>query len=95
LGKFATVFQTEVYAILQCACENIRRAYTNKRILIIFDSQAALKVRCSPKVTSRLVIERLDALSELAGLNVVTLVWVPGHCGIFSNKEAHNFARQA
>jgi hypothetical protein len=26
LGKFATVFQTEIYAILQCACENIRRA---------------------------------------------------------------------
>jgi hypothetical protein len=25
LGKFATVFQTEIYAILQCACENIRR----------------------------------------------------------------------
>jgi hypothetical protein len=33
LGKFAIVFQTEVYAILQCACENIRRAYKNKRIL--------------------------------------------------------------
>jgi hypothetical protein len=26
LGKFATVFQTEIYAILQCAYENIRRA---------------------------------------------------------------------
>jgi len=24
LGKFATVFQTEIYAILQSACENIR-----------------------------------------------------------------------
>ena len=36
LGKFATIFQTELYAILQCACENIRRAYENKRILIFF-----------------------------------------------------------
>jgi len=42
LGKFATVFQTEIYAILQCACENIRRAYKKKRILIFSDSQAAL-----------------------------------------------------
>jgi hypothetical protein len=32
LGKYATVFQTEIYAILQCAYENIRRAYRNKRI---------------------------------------------------------------
>ena len=43
LAKFATVFQTEIYAILQCACENIRRAYKNKRILIFSDSQAALQ----------------------------------------------------
>jgi hypothetical protein len=27
LGKFATVFQTEIYAFLQRACENLRRAY--------------------------------------------------------------------
>jgi hypothetical protein len=59
LGKFATVFQTEIYAILQCACENIRRPYKHKRILIFSESQAALS---SPKVTSELVAECLDAL---------------------------------
>jgi hypothetical protein len=69
LGKFASVFQTKIYAIFQCARENIRRAHRNKRILIISDSQAALKALSSPKVTSRLVAECLDALSELAGLN--------------------------
>jgi ribonuclease HI len=94
LGKFAMVFQTEIYAILQCACENIKRAYRNKRILIISDSQAAPKALSSPKVTSRLVAEYLDALSELAGLNEVTPVWVPGHCGILG-KEADKLARQA
>ena len=62
LGKFATVFQTEIHAILQCACENIRRAYKHKRILIFSDSQAALKVLSSPEVTSGLVAECLDAL---------------------------------
>jgi len=79
LGRFATVFQTEIYAILQFACENIRRAYKNKQILIFSDSQAALKALCGPKVTSRLVAECLDALSTLASLNEVTLTWVPGH----------------
>jgi hypothetical protein len=67
LGRSATVFQTEIYVILQCACENIRRAYKNKWILIFSDSQSALKVLSSPKVTSELVVECLNALSALAG----------------------------
>jgi len=95
LGKHATVFQTEVYAILQCACENIRRAYKNKQILIFSDSQAALKALSSPKVTSRLVAVCLDALFALASLNEVTLIWVPGHRGILGNEEADKLARQA
>jgi ribonuclease HI len=88
LGKSATVFQTEIYAILQCACENIGRAYKNKRILIFSDSQAVLRALSSPKVTSGLVAECLDALSAVASLNEVTLIWVPGHCGILGNEEA-------
>jgi hypothetical protein len=55
LGNFATVFQTEIYAILQCAYVNIRRAYRNKRILILSESQAALKAFNGPNVTSELV----------------------------------------
>jgi hypothetical protein len=79
LGKYATVFQTEIYAILQTAYANIRRAYRNKLILIFSDSQAALKALSGPKVTSRLVAECLDALTVLGDLNKVTLVWVLGH----------------
>ena len=94
LGKFATVFQTEIYAILQCACENIRRAYKSKQILIFSDSQAALRALSSLKVTSILVAKCLDALSALASLNEVTLVWVPGHCGILGSEEADKLARQ-
>ena len=95
LGKFATVFQTDLYAILQCACKNIRRAYKNKRILNFSDSQIALKALSSPNVTSGLVAECLDALSALANLNDVTLAWVPGHWGISGNEEADKLARQA
>jgi ribonuclease HI len=92
LGKFTTVFLTEIYAILQCACENIIRAYKNKRTLIFSDSQAALKALSSPKVTSELIVECLNALSALAGLNEVTLTWVPGHRDIIGNEETGKLA---
>jgi hypothetical protein len=58
------------------------------------DSQAALKVLSSPKVTSGLVAERLDVLFALASLNKLTFVCVPGHCGIPGNEEADKLARQ-
>jgi ribonuclease HI len=92
LGKFATVFQTEIYAILQCAYENIR-TYINKWILIFSDSQAALRALDGPKVTSDLVAECLNALSGLAVQNEVILAWVPGHCGILRNEEIDRLAR--
>jgi ribonuclease HI len=88
LGKYASVFQTEIYAITQCAYENIRRVYENKRILIFSDIQAALKALSGPKVTSRLVLECQAALLALANHNEVTLMWVPGHQGILGNEEA-------
>ena len=72
LDKFATVFQTEICDILQRAFENIRRVYKNKRILIFYDSQAALRALGSPKVTSGLVAECLNVLLTLASLNKVT-----------------------
>jgi hypothetical protein len=46
-------------------------------------------------VTSELVVEWLNALSVLVGLNEVTLVWVLGHYGILGNVEANKLARQA
>jgi hypothetical protein len=94
LGKFASVFQTEIYAILLCAYENIRRAYKHKRIHNFSDSQATLKALIGPKVFCRLVEERQEALTVLATLNVVTLICVPGHCGIPGNEIADRLARQ-
>jgi hypothetical protein len=46
---------------------------------------------------SRLVEECQEALSVLAALNEVTLVWVPGHHGILGNEMADKLklARQA
>jgi hypothetical protein len=82
------------HVTLQCARKNIRRAYIHKQILIFSDSHATLMVLSSPKVTSGLVVEGLDALYALASQNKVTLVWVPGRCGIPGNEKADKLARQ-
>jgi ribonuclease HI len=43
-------------------------------------------------VTSGLVAECLDALSVLANRNEVTLIWVPGYCGVPGNEKADELA---
>ena len=78
-----------------CVRKHKKGLYKNKRILIFSDRQAVLKALSSPKVTSEVVAECLDALSALASLNEVTLAWVPGHRGIPGNEEADKLARQA
>jgi hypothetical protein len=44
-------------------------------------------------VSSRVVLQCRDSLQELALSNIVRLVWVPGHCGIHGNEEAHALVR--
>jgi hypothetical protein len=46
-------------------------------------------------VISRPVEECQETLTVLATLNEVTLIWVPGHCGIPGNEMAYRLARQA
>ncbi|XP_036339813.1 uncharacterized protein LOC118749151 [Rhagoletis pomonella] len=47
MGAYPSIFQAEVYAISLCAEINLRRNYRNERILILSDSQAALKANSS------------------------------------------------
>ncbi|KAJ8917629.1 hypothetical protein NQ315_000113 [Exocentrus adspersus] len=74
--------------------ENNLRAYRNKRINILTDSQAALKGLRNHKVTSRLLWECWKELSDLARHNRVVLLWVPRHSGIKGNEKADELARK-
>jgi hypothetical protein len=56
LGKHATVFQAEVYAILACVHEIEAQDRPEKYVSICSDSQAALKALQAAKTTSPLVL---------------------------------------
>jgi ribonuclease HI len=66
LGKHATVFQAEVYAILACAQEIEAQDRPEKYVSICSDSQAALKALQATK-TSPLVQQSQQALNDRCG----------------------------
>jgi ribonuclease HI len=93
LGKHATVFQAEVYAILACVSEIETQDWPEKYISICSDSQAALKALQAAKTTSPLVQQCQQALNNISAQHVVGLFWVPGHAGVRGNEIADRLAR--
>ncbi|KAJ8941602.1 hypothetical protein NQ318_012948 [Aromia moschata] len=95
LGNYATnVFQAEITAISACAQEMIRKSYTNKRIQIISDSQAALKALGAVEIHSRVVKDCMDSLTKLAEHNSITLKWIRGRQGHVGNERADFLAKK-
>ena len=79
LGCRCSVFQAEIYAILQCAKLYSLHCRNSASVTICSDSQAALKAPITTKVNSALVAETVCAPAELSVHNSVRLVWTPGH----------------
>ena len=93
MGRWLTVFQVEIYAILECARVCLARNYRGANICIFSDSQAALNALKSFQCRSKLVWECIQSLAQLCQRNQINLYWVPGQCGIEGNEKADTLAR--
>ena len=92
LGKHATVFQAQVYAILACAHEVEAQDWPEKYISICSDSQVALQALRAAKTTFPLVCQCQQA-NNISARHAVRLYWVPGHAGVRGNEIADGLAR--
>jgi ribonuclease HI len=93
LGRYATVFQAEIYAILACAYEIQHQNRPERYMSICSDSQAALKALQAIKTMSPLVQQCQRALNDISTRHAVGLFWVPRHAGIWGNEIANELAK--
>jgi ribonuclease HI len=93
LGKHATVFQSEVYAIPACVHETEIQDLPEKYVTICSDSQAALQAPQAAKTTSPFVRQCQQSLNDISTRHAVGLYWVPGHAGVRGNEIADKLAR--
>jgi ribonuclease HI len=92
LGKHATVFQAEIYAMLACTYGIQTNARSEKCVSCCSDSQGALEVPRTAKTTSPLM-QLCQKAMNISTHYSVGLFWVPGHSGGRGNETAEQFAK--
>ena len=95
LGRYATIFQEEIYAILACAYEIQSQNRPEKYMSICSYSLAALKALKAIRTTSPLVYQCQKVLEDISSRHAVGLFWVPGHAGIRGNEIADGLMRDS
>jgi ribonuclease HI len=93
LGRYTTVFQAKVFAIVACAHDIKNHGTPEKHLSICSDSLAALKALGAVRTTSPLVHQCQDVLNDISTRHAVGLYWVPRHTGVRGNETADRLAR--
>ena len=93
LGRYATVFQAELCAILAYTYEIQSQNRPEKYVSICSDSLPSLKAIKAFRITSRLIHQCQKVLNDTSTRHAVGLYWVPGHAGIRGNEISDGIAR--
>ena len=93
LGIYSTVFQEEVLAISEVAKSLVLEKIHNPSIVVLVESQAAIKALIKCTVTSITVFNCIRNLNQLGKQNYVSIAWIPGHAGVHCNEVADYLAK--
>jgi ribonuclease HI len=92
LGRYTTVFQAEICAILACVYKIQFQNRPEKYVRICSDSKVALKALQAFRMSS-LVHQCQKALNDIITRYVVGQFWVPGYAEVRGNEIAYELAR--
>ena len=93
LGIYNTVFQAEVLAISKMAKNLLWKKMHNQCIVVLVDSQAAIKVLIKCTVTSITVLNCITNLNQLRKQNYVSIACIPTHAGVHGNEVTDYLAK--
>ena len=93
LGIYSTVFQAEVLAISEVAKNLLLEKMLNQSIVVLVDSQAAIKTLIKCTVTSITEFNCIRNLNQLGKQNHLSIAWIPGHAGVLGNEVADYVAK--
>ena len=94
LGRYATVMQAEVHAILQVAYDLRASAPLQTPVNIYIDCLSAIQALTSEEPQFQLVRECAGALNDLGQMGPLTLHWIPAHEGYSGNERVDCLAKE-
>ena len=87
------MLQAEVSAIAEVAKNLLREKIHIPSIVVLVDSQPAIKPLIQCTATSITVLNCIRNLNQLGKQNDVSIAWIPGHAGVHGNEVAGYLAK--